>query len=205
MLNAIKRPLQDFRRSRLRQKEQQLDSRRGIATLGNLTSPIDASAERVQYEPFQYAALAKLDDHLPVGASDVVYDLGCGLGRVVCHFASKPVAGAVGVEYDPELARAAQANVQRMTDRRAPVRILEGDAAAIDCSDATVIFMYNPFGADTMRRVLAALPDRPGLRVAYANPRHAGVFVEFPVLREIARFDAPYNLRRMPVMIWERT
>jgi trans-aconitate methyltransferase len=206
MLNAIKKPVQAFRRSRLHQQELNTDARRGIETTVKLSGAAsDEATERVHYEPFQYSALRQLDAHLPVGERDVIYDLGCGLGRVVCHFARKGVGGVVGVEYDAALSKAAQANIERMKDRRAPARVVQGDAATVDCSDATVVFMYNPFGADTMRRVLAGLPATRGMKIAYANPRQIEVFGEFPEFREVARFQAPYNLRQMGVVIWERS
>lgn len=205
MLNAIKRPVQAFRRSMLHQRELKSDARRGIETTVKLAGAVfDPTAEQVYYEPLQYSVIEAVDANLPVDEHDVIYDLGCGLGRMVCHFAAKNVRRVVGVEYDSALAKGARLNIDRMKGRRAPAQVIEGDAATVDYSDATIAFMYNPFGPDTMRRVLSGLRTIEGLKVVYANPQQIDAFGEFPEFRETKRFVAPYDLHGMGVVIWER-
>lgn len=75
-----------------------------------------------------------------VAAGDVVYDLGCGDGRLVVS-AAKLGARGVGVDIDPMRVNEANANVKnnRVTDR---VRILHADLFQTDIREATVITLF---------------------------------------------------------------
>lgn len=204
MLDTLKEPWRAFRRAAIVRRERAGDQRMGIETEGHapVEAHIDPTLTHAPYEPFQFDALQRLDREAPVSPEDVIYDLGSGLGRVLCHYAAKPVRRVVGVEYDRALAEASRANVERMVGRRAPVEVVEGDAGAQDYAEATLAFMYNPFGADTLRRVLRRLPARPELRVIYANPVHRAVFDDFPHLHEARSFAVPYDLGSMEVVVW---
>lgn len=201
IVQALKQPLWALKRTLLHHREREGDRRFGIDTeVATFNAAPDL--ERSPYEPVHYAALEIIDARIPLGGADVFYDLGCGKGRVLCHFARKPIRKAVGVEYDPELAELAAENVRTLAARRAETSVIVGDAAAQDYSDATLIFMFNPFGADTMRRVLGRVSGRSALRIVYAGPVQAPVFAEFPALRVIDEFRVPYDLGRMSVVTW---
>jgi SAM-dependent methyltransferase len=122
------------------------------------------------------------------GPKDTVVVLGCAKGRAVCHFARLNVNKVIGVEISPPLAQAAQENVRRLRGRRARVEIHNLDAAKADLSEASMVYMFNPFGPRTLREVLASLDRshrhaaRP-LTIIYVNPVYAGVFEEFPWLK----------------------
>jgi SAM-dependent methyltransferase len=77
-----------------------------------------------------------------VTAEDRVLDLGAGDGRIAITAAKPPFgARAVGIEYDPDLAKLATclAQVESLTDR---VRIVEGDIFKEDFGDASVVTLY---------------------------------------------------------------
>ena len=99
-----------------------------------------------------------------VGPGDVVYDLGCGDGRIVVTAAQRHGARGVGVDLDPERIREANENAARagVTDR---VTFIQGDLFATDVRPATVVALYlspdiNLKLRDTLLRDL-----RPGSRV----------------------------------------
>jgi SAM-dependent methyltransferase len=99
-----------------------------------------------------------------VGPGDVVYDLGCGDGRIVVTAAQRYGARGVGVDLDPERIREARENAARagVTDR---VTFIQQDLYATDVRPATVVALYlspdiNLRLRDTLRRDL-----RPGSRV----------------------------------------
>ena len=76
-----------------------------------------------------------------VGPRDVVYDLGCGDGRIVIAAAQKFGARGVGVDIDANLINQAEANAKAAgVDRR--VKFLVQDAMTVDVSDATVVTLY---------------------------------------------------------------
>jgi SAM-dependent methyltransferase len=76
-----------------------------------------------------------------VTAADRVYDLGAGDGKIAIAAARDFGAHAVGIEYDPHLARLAQCYVQAdgLGER---VRIIHGDIFETDFSSATVVTLY---------------------------------------------------------------
>lgn len=77
-----------------------------------------------------------------VTPEDRVLDLGAGDGRIAVTAAKPPFgARAVGIEYDPDLAKLATCLVQAegLTDR---IRIVEGDIFKEDFGDASVVTLY---------------------------------------------------------------
>jgi ribosomal protein L11 methylase PrmA len=76
-----------------------------------------------------------------VTSRDVVYDLGCGDGRIVIAAAQKYGVRAVGVDIDPKRIQEANANAKaaKVTDK---VKFIEGDLFEADISEATVVTLY---------------------------------------------------------------
>lgn len=76
-----------------------------------------------------------------VGKNDVVYDLGCGDGRIVVSAARHHGARGVGIDLDPERISEANANARRagVQDR---VRFRQADLFQTDFSPATVVMLY---------------------------------------------------------------
>ncbi len=76
-----------------------------------------------------------------VTKDDVVYDLGCGDGRIPVTAAKVYGARAVGIDIDPQRIREARENVQKagVGDK---VQIIEGDLFATPIGEATVVTLY---------------------------------------------------------------
>ena len=76
-----------------------------------------------------------------VTSADVVYDLGCGDGRIVVAAAKGPGARGVGIDIDPERIAEATALARRegVSDR---VTFILGDLFQADFHDATVVMLY---------------------------------------------------------------
>jgi Met-10+ like-protein len=75
-----------------------------------------------------------------VTPQDTVYDLGAGDGKIAIA-AGKLGATAVGIEYNPDMARLAQCYVQA-ENLGGKTRIIQGDVFKEDFSKATVVTMY---------------------------------------------------------------
>jgi precorrin-6B methylase 2 len=98
-----------------------------------------------------------------VTKDDVVFDLGAGDGKIAIAAAKKFGARSTGIEYNPEMAKHAQGNVEKagVTER---ARIVQGDIFATNFSEATVVTMYLLPGLNMkLRPTLLAM--RPGTRV----------------------------------------
>jgi len=95
---------------------------------------------------------------------DVVFDIGCGDGRIVVAAAEIYGARGVGIEYDAELVNDARERVKEHGVEEL-VTILYRDALTVDLSPATVVTLYlTPDGNEMMRPNLEKFLE-PGTRV----------------------------------------
>ncbi|MDP4909621.1 MAG: class I SAM-dependent methyltransferase, partial [Burkholderiaceae bacterium] len=85
--------------------------------------------------------VVKMLETAKVNASDLVYDLGAGDGKIPIQAARQFGARAVGIEFNPDMANLARQNAQRaqVSDK---VTIVTGDIFEEDFSNATVVTLY---------------------------------------------------------------
>lgn len=95
----------------------------------------------VIYVPTPQAVVDAMLDVANVGPGDVVYDLGCGDGRIVVTAAEKHGARGVGIDIDPRRIKEANNNVAEagVSDL---VEIRNGDLFETDLSEASVVTLY---------------------------------------------------------------
>jgi len=95
----------------------------------------------VPYEPSSEEVVGAMLRIANVGKNDLVYDLGCGDGRIVIGAAQKAGARGVGVDLDPQRIRESQENAlkARVTDR---VQFFQQDLFQTEIGNATVIMLY---------------------------------------------------------------
>ena len=98
-----------------------------------------------------------------VTPNDYVVDLGAGDGKIAIAAARKYGARALGIEYNGDMARHAQRNVEK-AGVAGKAKIVQGDIFVSDFSQATVVTMYLlPALNLKLRPQLLAM--RPGTRV----------------------------------------
>ena len=117
--------------------------------------------------PFVASPLDVVDRMLTlagVGPGDVVYDLGCGDGRIVIAAAQKFGARGVGVDIDPRLIVQAEANAKTAGVQNR-VRFILGDAMKVDVSDATVVTLYLLSASNVKLRPILTKQLRKGARI----------------------------------------
>lgn len=95
----------------------------------------------VVWIPTSDALVVRMLQMANVTPADTVYDLGAGDGKIAIAAAKQFGAKAVGIEYNPELAKLAGcfAQAEAVADR---VRIVQGDIFETDFSSATVVTLY---------------------------------------------------------------
>ena len=76
-----------------------------------------------------------------VTANDYVVDLGAGDGKIAIAAARKFGARALGIEYNPDMAKHAQRNIER-AGVAGKAKVVQGDIFASDFTQATVVTMY---------------------------------------------------------------
>ena len=103
-----------------------------------------------------------------VGPTDVVYDLGCGDGRIVIEAARMFGARGVGIDIDPALIARAQANAKQ-AGVESLVTFRVQDAMTVDVSDATVVTLYLLAASNAKLRPVLTGSLRPGARIVSHN------------------------------------
>ena len=111
------------------------------AACANAQTP-PADLPIVPYVPTPQPVVEKMLDMAKVSARDVVYDLGCGDGRIVITAAKKRGARGVGIDLNPERIAEANANLAQAGGVKDKVRFVVGDLFQSDFSEATVVMLY---------------------------------------------------------------
>jgi SAM-dependent methyltransferase len=99
-----------------------------------------------------------------VGKTDVVYDLGCGDGRIVITAARDFGARGVGVEHSPERIRDARGLAQK-AGVAGRVEFRDQDLYDADIHDATVVAIYLLPAANLRLRPKLLKELKPGARI----------------------------------------
>jgi SAM-dependent methyltransferase len=141
-----------------------------ISLLSLLTVPVAAQWEDdwymgdVPYVPSPNAVVDAMLELAEVTASDTVYDLGSGDGRIVITAVKKYGARGVGIDLNPARIEEAEANAKSagVSDK---AKFREGDLFKADFSEATVVTLYllSTVNQKLKPRLLKEL--KPGTRV----------------------------------------
>src|SRR5215212_2765525 len=98
---------------------------------------------RIVYVPTPQEVVEKMLDMAKVKKDDIVYDLGCGDGRIVCTAAKKYGAKGVGVDIDPARIKDCADTMAKFGVTAEQVEIRQGDALKVkDLERASVIVFY---------------------------------------------------------------
>ncbi len=95
----------------------------------------------ITYVPTPNDVVAKMLELANVKKGDVVYDLGCGDGRIVVTAAKKFGVKAVGFDIDPQRVKEARANIQK-NNVADLVTIKQKDIFTVNLSPANVVTLY---------------------------------------------------------------
>jgi ribosomal protein L11 methylase PrmA len=102
------------------------------------------------------------------GPDDVVYDLGCGDGRIVIAAAERFGARGVGLDIDPALIERARANAKAAgVENRVTFRVQ--DVLTADVSDASVVTLFLLAASNVKLRPILNSQLRPGARIVAHN------------------------------------
>lgn len=125
-------------------------------------------------------------------------DIGAGMGRAALLATEYPFRMVVGVELNPTLARIGRRNMSlwRKTGRAlAPLRMLCADATEFALpAGPCVAFLFNPFGAPVLRRMLASwsrsltkqsIKAASQLDILYVNNEQEHVLEQQPGFRRL--------------------
>ena len=134
----------------------------------DLRKPDDANPDKivVRYVPTPEEVVTAMCRLAGVGKDDVVYDLGCGDGRIVITAVKDFGARrGVGVDLDPERIQESRENAKRagVEDR---VEFRQGDVLEIkDLGEASVVMLYMGEDVNLRLRPLLQKSLKPGSRI----------------------------------------
>ena len=106
----------------------------------------------------------KMLEMASVKPGEIVYDLGCGDGRILIAAAQRYKAKGVGVEISERLVRMTNDTVRRM-NLQDQITVRHGHLLDVDLSDADVVMIYLETGSNDLLKPNLEKYLRPGSRV----------------------------------------
>ena len=159
---------------------------------GNSPSDLYSTA----YYGISPSSLAAALELLPEPATGFTFvDLGCGKGRALLVAAQFDFTKLLGLEISPELCRIAESNT-RTTPR---IEIRQQDVVTLAFpATPLVIFLYHPFLAPILRRVLANLERHHRTNphptyLLYANNTYSKLLARFQFLQQVWDYSIPLS------------
>jgi precorrin-6B methylase 2 len=151
----------------------------------------------VIYVPTPQEVVDKMLELAEVKKDDVVYDLGCGDGRIVVTAAKKFGVKAIGFDIDPERIKESNENVKKAGVGNL-VQIKKEDIFALDLSKANVVTLY--LLPDLNVKLIPQLEKlKPGSRIVSHDFDMRGVKP-----KKVVRFTPPgENSREHTIYLWE--
>jgi precorrin-6B methylase 2 len=131
------------------------------------------AADLAPFVPTPPNVVERMLELAAVGRGDVVYDVGCGDGRMVIAAAKIHGARGVGIEIDPALLSECRAGAEREGVEKL-VRFLEMDATKARLTEATVLALY--LLPESLEALASAFERdlRPGARIVSHDYRIPG-------------------------------
>lgn len=118
----------------------------------------------VPYVPTRQTVVEAMLNMAKVKKDDVVYDLGCGDGRIVITAAKLYGSTGVGIDIDPERIKEANENARKENVVN-KVKFIEGDLFKQDFSKASVVTLYLLPDVNERLRPILLKQLKPGTRI----------------------------------------
>ena len=129
-----------------------------------LSAPLAARQSLAPYVPSPPEVVDRMLSLAGVTSTDVVYDLGCGDGRIPIAAAKRYGARAVGLDIDPKRIAESQRNAREAGVEHL-VEFRLQDVTTADVSDATVVTLYLLSSSNVKLRPILTRQLKPGARI----------------------------------------
>ena len=106
----------------------------------------------------------KMLDISQIRSGEVLYDLGCGDGRLIILAAKEVGARATGIELREDLIERARTEIKRL-NLEGKVNVIQGNFFDVPISDADVVTLYLTSSANERLRPKLEAELKPGARV----------------------------------------
>jgi SAM-dependent methyltransferase len=173
------------------------------SAVASVDAPLPATWERVpdiEYVPTPPNVVEKMLEVLKIQKTDVLYDLGCGDGRIPIAAAKKYGIKAVGFDIDPVRVKESRENVKKAGVEKL-VTIELKDIFNVDLTPATVVSLY--LLPELNVKLIPQLEKlAPGSRIASHDFDMAGVEPVNTWTIMAPHHRAPYKDREHYVYLW---
>ena len=138
-----------------------------LACAQTQTTPVETKLD-VPYVPTKEPIVERMLRMAKVKQGDVLYDLGCGDGRIVITAAKQFGIRGVGIDIDPQRIAEAEENARKagVADR---VKFIKGDLFEANIEPATVVTLYLLPEVNMRLRPKLLSDLKPGSRVVSHN------------------------------------
>ncbi len=167
-----------------------------FAAMSSFGQSYEPGQSLAPYVPTPQHVVDKMLELAEVTSKDVVYDLGCGDGRIVITAAKKYGAHGVGVDIDPQRIKESRANAKEAGVEDL-VTFKQEDAMKVDVSQATVVTLYLLSSSNAALRPILTKQLKPGSRIV----SHAFSMGDWPPLKTVKVGDDSGFSRT--VYLWE--
>lgn len=174
MQRGIRNHVRSLHRSSRPIDDRELDALLGIVEKEDRLDPVALVLEHGNeavdgYDGSPYEVAREAVRRLGPQGGDVLYDLGCGYGRVVLWAALVSDAEIRGIDLVTQRLASARRAIRRLGLKNA--RVVQGNVSSTRFDDGTHFFLFNPFFRGTMQRVSLRLA-----RIARAHPIHVATY-----------------------------
>ena len=130
---------------------------------------------RYPYEPTPYSVLERLANSGFIRKKDVVFDYGCGKGRVDFFLAYQTKAHTIGIEYDERVLNSALDNQKTFISRAKTDFVLMRAEEYEVPPEVNRCYFFNPFSVELLHKVMARI-----IESYYENQREILLFFYYP-------------------------
>lgn len=163
--------------------------------------PIDYEWHPVQST--SYRLLTKAIKYIYVNEDDVFVDVGCGFGRVISYLIiKKRKCRYIGIDINSSASHIASERFKNHSN----VCIIHENVLYSIPSDATILYLFNPFGSSILDMFLDKTEQilHQKVRLIYLNPVHKEIFKKHPKwkLRESIILKPKYH-QSISMLVYE--
>ncbi len=153
-----------------------------------------------KFEAQAHSAIRHIIRQSELSPDDVVFVVGCGKGRALCHFALQHIKKVVGIEISESLAMQASINLKALRGRKAEAQVIHSDACLADYNEGSVFYFYNPFGQHSMQNVISKIMEawrihQKPVKIIYVNPKFSNVLSNYPEITKIRSYSRGSGVR----------
>ncbi len=154
--------------------------------------------KRLVYVGTSYETIRDFIQQVEPQSNDVVYDLGCGYGRVVLYGALVTEAQWRGVDIVPHRIAEAQGIKEKFKIDNAQFRL--GNVADQDFSDGTIFYLFDPFEQSILETVARRLEEIAKVRkIRVVSLYKSSLFLEkLPWLHDVHQTEGTRGIFGRP-------